>query len=64
MEKISQFMKGKKTYTGIAMLLIPTIASWFDVQITEAESSHIVTLLMELAGTILAVYGYNAKEKN
>ena len=50
-------MKGKKTYTGIAVLAIPQIARIFGVEIGEAESMELVEVVMTLAGMVMAIYG-------
>jgi hypothetical protein len=52
------FLKGKKTYIGIATLLVAALG--FSEYISSQEVSAIIDSVLTVIGTIVAIYGrYN-----
>ncbi len=55
MNKISQIMEGRKTWTGLIILILGLIG--FGDIIAEDQIAAIINNLCELVGTIMAIYG-------
>ena len=52
---MSNFLQGRKTYLGLAVVLLGVFG--FGGLVSEEELSHSVDLVLELVGIVLAVYG-------
>jgi|DEB0MinimDraft_3_1074331.scaffolds.fasta_scaffold168142_2 hypothetical protein len=56
-------LKGKKTYIGIGLLLIPSVLRIFDIQVTEAELQPILENFLTAIGGVVAIYGRSVANK-
>ena len=51
-------MKGFKTFTGIAILVIPQfLKNFFDIEIDNAEMQSLFEQISIAIGTVLSIYG-------
>lgn len=51
------FAQGKKTITGIVIMLSPLITYIFGVDLSEGEITQVVERVLEIVGASLTVYG-------
>lgn len=57
-------LEGKKTYIGIIIMVLGAISTHFKLPFTTEDISSVVSLVVELIGTIIALYGrFVAKPK-
>lgn len=58
------WLEGKKTYIGIALLILPTVLGWLGVETDKQELQGIINSALETVGGILAIYGrYDAAKR-
>ena len=50
-------LEGKKTYIGIIVMILGMISSHYKLIFTSEDISNVVSLAVELAGTLIALYG-------
>jgi len=50
-------LEGKKTYIGIIVMILGMISSHYKLIFTTEELSAVVSLAVEFAGTLIALYG-------
>lgn len=60
---MEKFLEGRKTYCGIAIVLLGAVFQIFKINITTEELQPVINNFIEVVGALIAMYGRIATKK-